>query len=37
MFFDNSTEKPHLIASSADGKLFIEDKYKYETIFKVAK
>ncbi len=35
MFFDNSTEKPHLIASSADGKLVIEDKIKYEAIFRV--
>ena len=35
MFFDNSTEKPHLITSFADGKLSIEDKPRYETIFKV--
>ena len=35
MFFDNSTEKPYLIASSADGKLSVEDKSKYESIFKV--
>jgi len=35
MFFDNSTEKPHLIASFADGKLSIEDKARYEAIFKV--
>ena len=35
MFFDNSTEKPHLIASFADGKLSIQNKPKYEVIFKV--
>ena len=35
MFFDNSTEKPYLIASFADGKLSIEDKPRYEAIFKV--
>jgi predicted ABC-type ATPase len=35
MFFDNSTEKPHLIASFADGKLSVEDKLRYEPIFKV--
>ena len=37
MFFDNSTEKPHLIVSSSDGKLSIEDKPKYEALFKVNK
>ncbi len=35
MFFDNSTEKPNLIAGCTDGKLSIEDKAKYEAIFKV--
>ena len=35
MFCDNSTEKPHLIASFRDGTLAIEDKTKYEAIFKV--
>ena len=35
MFFDNSTEKPHLIASFTDGKLSVEDRSKYEAIFKV--
>ncbi len=35
MFFDNSTEKPHLIASFADGKLVVEDKIKYEDIFRM--
>ena len=35
MLFDNSTEKPHLIASSADGKLSVEDELKYEALFKI--
>ena len=33
MFFDNSTQKPHLIAGFADGKLTVEDKSRYESLF----
>lgn len=35
MFFDNSTQKPSLIAGSSDGKLLVEDKAKYEGIFEL--
>ena len=35
MFFDNSTERSHLIASFTDGTLSVEDKPKYEALFKV--